>query len=120
MTTRLPDYPHFTKVQLDRALTNASSGRRAAAAGRAFVAAESPRILRWITGEGDRHTVLPKMSISPRPRGIQDSPRRSRMLGRHFVIADWEKGTTVRAALTLVRLVPLLALSGCAFGPHVL
>ena len=42
------------------------------------------------------------------------------MFGRRFVIADRERRTTVRAALTLVRLVPLLALSGCAFGPRAL
>jgi hypothetical protein len=36
------------------------------------------------------------------------------------MIADRDKRTTVRAALTLLRLVPLLALPGCAFGPRAL
>jgi hypothetical protein len=42
------------------------------------------------------------------------------MRGRGFLIADREKRTTMRAALTPLRLVLLLALPGCAFGPRAL
>src|SRR6516164_3759228 len=52
--------------------------------------------------------------MSPRQR------RQSRLFGRPFVIADREKRTTMRATFTFLRLVLLLALPGCAFGPRAL